>query len=125
MGCGLPPERPREADRGPLLCTAVAQGAGVDAVAVGGGELEAGSEFTIKTMPKRVAKMEEDPLLEVLECRPDLAIERWRGGCSDCPPTIYYSVKSRLALAVPLLSLGIPEVGCSRAPHQCAQTEDA
>jgi len=38
-------------------------------------------KFTIQTMPKRVAKMAEDPLLEVLECRPDLgrAIERLAG----------------------------------------------
>jgi bifunctional non-homologous end joining protein LigD len=38
-------------------------------------------KFTIKTMPKRVAKVEEDPLLEVLECKPDLglAIERLAG----------------------------------------------
>jgi len=38
-------------------------------------------KFTIQTMPKRVAKMAEDPLLEVLEGRPDLgrAIERLAG----------------------------------------------
>jgi bifunctional non-homologous end joining protein LigD len=37
--------------------------------------------FTIESVPKRVAKMAEDPLLEVLTCRPDLgrAIERLAG----------------------------------------------
>jgi bifunctional non-homologous end joining protein LigD len=38
-------------------------------------------QFTLESLPKRVAKMAADPLLEVLACRPDLgkAIERLAG----------------------------------------------
>ena len=38
-------------------------------------------KFTIVSLPKRVAKMAEDPLLDVLSCRPDLGrvIERLAG----------------------------------------------
>ena len=38
-------------------------------------------KFTIVSLPKRIAKMAEDPLLDVLSCRPDLGrvIERLAG----------------------------------------------
>ena len=76
----LPAERPRQAARGALQRAPAARRAGLGAAPLERGRRHASTSanFTIKTLPARMAVFDHDPLAPVLSETPDLvtALER-------------------------------------------------